>query len=148
MSSFSARIIDQLAENGTINPDDKELYYYGLHQGLIMLANILTTLAIGLLFGMLWSCLIFMAAYMPLRSFAGGYHARTQLMCYLFSIVLTVAVLVFIKYIPWTNLLCILVSVVSGTVIAILAPVEDKNKPLDAVEVRVYQKARVAHSNC
>lgn len=140
MASFSAKIIDHLAENGTINPDDKELYSYGLHQGLLMIANVLTTVVIGLVFGMFWSCIIFMVAYMPLRSFAGGFHARTQLMCYIYSIILTVAVLALVRFIPWTSLLCVIASIISGTLIAVLAPVEDQNKPLDSVEVRVYKK--------
>jgi len=140
MSSFSVRVIDHLAENGTINPDDKELYSYGLHQGILMIANLLTTMAIGIVFGMLWQSVIFMAAYMPLRSFAGGYHARTQLLCYIYSIILTITVLSAIKYIPWTSLYCLITTIVACTVIMFLAPIEDKNKPLDSVEVLVYKK--------
>jgi accessory gene regulator B len=140
MASFSAKITDHLAENGIINSEDKELYSYGLCQGMIMIANILTTLAIGLVFGMLWPSFIFMIAYMPLRSYAGGYHARTQLLCNIFSVLLTIIVLLIIKYLPWTNWLCLIVTFISAAVIAFLAPVEDKNKPLDSTEVRVYKK--------
>lgn len=140
MASFSVKIVDHLAETGIINSEDKELYSYGLYQGIIMVANILTTMLIGLVFGMLWQTAIFMLAYMPIRSFAGGYHARTQFRCSIYSLILILAVLMIIKYIPWTSLSCILVTILSGAVIACLAPVEDKNKPLDFIEIRVYKK--------
>lgn len=140
MASISAKITDHLAENGIINSEDKELYSYGLCQGMIMIANMLTTLVIGLVFGMLWQSVIFTIAYMPLRSYAGGYHARTQFLCNIFSVLLTIAVLLLIKYIPWTNWLCIIITFLSVALIAFLAPVEDQNKPLDSVEIRVYKK--------
>lgn len=78
--------------------------------------------------------------YMPLRIYAGGYHARTQLRCYISSVVLIVAVLLAIEFIPWTNFIVITISIVSGLIIFILSPVEDMNKPLDAAEVKVYGK--------
>jgi len=79
-------------------------------------------------------------AYIPLRIYAGGYHARTHLKCYICSVVLIVSALLAIEFIPWTNFIAITISAISGLIIYILSPVEDKNKPLDAVEVKVYGK--------
>lgn len=141
---FLERIADELASNNVINSEDRELYTYGLRQGLLMLLNILTILIAGEIFGMLWQSVVFMVTYIPLRTYAGGYHARTQLRCYISSVVLIVAVLLGIRFIPWINLVRITVAVISGLVIYILSPVEDMNKPLDAEEVKVHgRKARI-----
>ncbi len=139
-ASFWDKAIDQLVEGNVIKEDDKELYFYGLKQGLIMLANVITIIIIGLIFGMVWQSIIFMVAYLPLRSYAGGYHAKTQIQCYLFSIVLIFAVLFAIKFISWTSLICFSLAFVAGVVIFILAPLEDSNKPLDDTETAVYKK--------
>ena len=49
-----------------------------------------------------------------------------------------------IEFIPWTNFICITISVISALIIFFLSPVEDTNKPLDAAEVKVYgKKARI-----
>ncbi len=138
------RVTDELVSNKIIDSEDSELYTYGLRQGALILLNILTILTVGKMFGMLWESLIFMVTYIPLRTYAGGYHARTQLKCYISSVVLIVAVLLGIRFIPWTNFIIITISIISGLIIYILSPVEDINKPLDAAEVKAYrEKARI-----
>jgi len=138
------RVTDELVSNKIIAPEDRELYTYGLQQGALMLLNILTILFVGRMFGMLWQSVVFMITYIPLRTYAGGYHARTQLGCYISSVVLIVAMLLVIKFIPWTNFILITISIISGLIIYILSPVEDSNKPLDSTEVKVYgKKARM-----
>ncbi|MGF7050755.1 accessory gene regulator B [Paenibacillus sp. DS2015] len=134
------KTIAKLIELGSIKEDEKDLYAYGLQQGLIIILNILTTVAIGLFSGMFWQSILFMAAYLPLRSFAGGYHANTQLLCYLYSIILTSTVLMAIKLIPWTNPMCLGLALFAGVIIFILGPVEDSNKPLDQIEIATYRK--------
>ncbi|WP_019229669.1 accessory gene regulator ArgB-like protein [Sedimentibacter sp. B4] len=138
------RVTDELVSNKIIDSEDCELYTYGLQQGALILLNILTILIVGKIFGMLWESVVFMVTYIPLRTYAGGYHARTQLKCYISSVVLIVTVLLGIRFIPWTNFICITIVIISGLIIYILSPVEDSNKPLDVAEVKVYgKKARM-----
>jgi len=58
-------------------------------------------------------------------------------MCF---VVLIISALLAIEFIPWTNFIVTVVAAISGMIIFILSPVEDMNKPLDAVEVRIYGK--------
>lgn len=46
------KMIAQLIHSGSIREDDKDLYAYGLQQGLFIILNVLTTVAIGLISGM------------------------------------------------------------------------------------------------
>ncbi|WP_069998706.1 accessory gene regulator ArgB-like protein [Cellulosilyticum sp. I15G10I2] len=140
MTHLFERITDLFIHNGIINSEDKELYTYGLQQGLIIIANILTTLFIGLLLGMVWQSIVFMLSYIPLRSFAGGYHAKTQFKCYMLSIVLTTAVLLVIKLIPWTNFMIWGLALSAGMLILIFSPLGDSNKPLDKIEISIYKR--------
>lgn len=140
MNGFIEKYTDKLIAKEIIKSEDKDLYTYGFQQGLIILANILTTILIGFIFGMIWQSVVFMMAYIPLRSFAGGFHAKTPIRCYLYSIVLTSAVLSAVKFIPWSDFMVIGLALVAGIIIFLLAPVADSNKPLDQNEVVVYKK--------
>jgi accessory gene regulator B len=134
------KIAGKMVESGTINAEDKEIYEFGLKYAANIFLNLATTLGIGFVFGMVWQSALFTAAYIPLRSYAGGYHARTPLRCYIFSVVLTVCVLLGMKYLPYNNVLLLSAAFVSGTIIFMLAPVGDENKPLDEIETRVFKK--------
>lgn len=121
-----------------IQGDESALYRYGLVQGFFMVMNLITIVVIGLVAGMLWQSLLFMVVYLPLRSFAGGYHARSQFLCYLYSAILIASVLMIIRFFPWTPWITFGVALLSSGVIFILSPVEDRNKPLDPIEVKTY----------
>ena len=60
--------------------------------------------------------------------------------CYIYSILLMIAVLLAMKYLYIPTFICIIALVISCAVILILAPVEDANKPLDNIEQVVYRK--------
>ena len=136
---LSRRITDQLEENCTISHEDRELYEFGLRQGFTSMLNILTAAAVGAVFGCTLKALLFMGLYIPLRSFAGGHHARTPMICYIQSVVMLVAVCLYIKFVPcgWWEYIVIAAA---AAVIYLLAPVETENKPLDENERRVYRK--------
>ena len=137
---LSERITEWLLANEAIPREDKEIYRYGIQQGMIALVNLGTTMIIGMVFGKLLESLLFMTAYIPLRSFAGGYHAKTAVRCYFFSIVMISAVLWGMRYVTYSSLIFGWLTAISGSVIWFLVPVEDRNKPLDDVEKVVYRK--------
>lgn len=133
-------IVNYFIINGIIEEKEKEIYAYGLHQGLLIILNVATTIIIGILFNMLWESMIFMISYIPLRTYAGGYHARTQCKCYLFSIAIIITSLLLIIIIPTTGFFILSLIITSGITIYVLAPVEDNNKPLDTIEKKSYKK--------
>lgn len=133
-------ITEAMAIHGIIAYEDEELYIYGMMQGLIMIFNIATTIVIGLLLGMVWQSLLLMISYIPLRTYAGGYHARTQIKCYVLSVFLVIGMLLLVKFSSEWNYILPMLSCISGGVIFLLAPLEDVNKPLDAIQKSKYRK--------
>lgn len=134
------RLSERYIKDGIITREEQELFTYGLGQGLIMLSNMVISVIIGLMFGMVWQSIIYMLLYIPIRSYAGGYHSRSQIRCFFLSIILITAVLWGIKYLLWTSFICLIISLIAGSVIFILSPLEDSNKPLEPIEVIVYKK--------
>lgn len=139
IQTLSLNITEQLIKNGVIVREDQEIYSYGLQQGVTMMLNILLSLGIGLAFGMVWQCVIFFIGYTCLRIYAGGYHAKTQLRCHIFSIGIIIIALLMIRYIVWTNISRLVVLLSSGAIIYFLSPMQDANKPLMEAEFKAYK---------
>ncbi|MDE5758537.1 MAG: accessory gene regulator B family protein, partial [Allobaculum sp.] len=76
----------------------------------------------------------------PLRSFAGGIHAKTAKRCYAYSCIMIIVVLLVIKFFPFGIIVCSCLSLISGVIIFLLSPVEAENKKLDALEKSIYKK--------
>ena len=134
------KITESFVAKGIITNEEQDICTYGLRQGTIMFLNVLTTIIIALIFNVLWQCIVFLLAYILLRSYAGGYHAKTQFRCYLFSIAMMIIIAMLIKYIKLNNFTIIIFTLISSVVIFLLAPVADSNKPLDEKETHVYRK--------
>ena len=58
--------------------DDKEIYKYAFNIILSSLIHIATVMILGLCFNLLIESLTFYCAYIVIRKFAGGYHAKRQ----------------------------------------------------------------------
>ncbi len=120
--------------------DENELYIFGVNQFLNMLLNILTALFIGILFGETLRIILFMLAYVPLRSYAGGWHSRTPLRCYIFSVIMLIVVSIGMKYLSVAEWIYYVILAVATLIVFVLSPVEDRNKPLDEIEYKVFKK--------
>ncbi|HIZ76103.1 MAG TPA: accessory gene regulator B family protein [Firmicutes bacterium] len=140
IASFCAKVCDYFVTIGVIESGKKDLYIYGLHQGIVMFFNIITTLLVGCILGMVWQSIVFLLAYIPIRSYAGGYHAKTPVRCYCISVILITATLLAMKYVTLTPATCWGGILGSSALIFILAPIEDKNKPFTPAEKKVFQK--------
>ena len=139
-SSIAEKITMHLEANNAFKSEDREIYRYGIQQGLSIMLNLSTTLLLGVVTGMIWESIIFSAAYMLLRRYAGGFHAKTPARCYIYSSAMVLFALLGIKYVFDSILISICMFIVGSLIIFLFSPVEDKNKPLDASEQLVYQK--------
>lgn len=139
-SSIAEKITIHLESNNAFKSDDRAIYQYGIQQGLSIMLNLSTTLLLGIVTGMIWESIIFLAAYMLLRRYAGGFHAKTPARCYIYSSVMVLLALLGIKYMCNSILISICMFIVGSLIIFLFSPIEDKNKPLDAAEQLVYQK--------
>lgn len=148
LKQISKSLANNLLQSGIISLDDLELYDYGIQLILSILINFVTTILIGIFFDMILETFLFILIYIPLRTYAGGYHAKNHLKCYILSVVIIISYLLTIKYIYISCFISLLIIVVSSGIICILAPVENLNKPLIQSEQRRYGKiSRVISSD-
>ncbi len=128
------KITQKLKENHTINDEHYEICRYGLQQGFSIILNVVSTIVINVALGMLWQAGLFTALYIPLRSHAGVYHANTAIRCYVYSVLLMIAVLLAINHISIPSFICIIALLISF-------------KPLDEMEQVVYKKVTLIINN-
>lgn len=143
LARLAGKIGNNLVHSGVIKKEDAEIYIYGINQILVSVLNVSSALIIGLIFGVFPEIAVFMAAYIPLRSFAGGYHAQTPLRCYIFSVIMLIFVSIGMKYLSIEEWIYYVILAAAALVVLILAPVEDRNKPLDEIEYKVYKSRTI-----
>lgn len=140
---ISEKITNRLIKKDVIGCDDRDIYQYGIERLLMTALNLLTAVLIGTIFVELGQSLVFVAAFMAIRPYAGGYHASTPVRCYLLTSFIIMAVLSVMKYMKFNIFICPVLLAVSSLVILLLAPVESKNKPLDSMEKMFYRKKTI-----
>lgn len=142
-NNFFRKAAAGLAESGNIQEKYIELYAKAMEAALAIGVNLISGLLIGYFCGMWWHCIVLLTAFIPLRSYSGGYHARGYISCYIESCVLLTAALLFIKYgIIQKNMTAEIwqVFLVSVIIIFLLAPLADENKPISEKEAVVFQR--------
>lgn len=145
VANISNRLCDHFVKNDIIEEEDRELYYYGVHQGIVMIINVVSMMIIGAVMGMLPEAILFMAFFIPIRIYAGGYHAKTQLRCYFISMGINVLALLGVRYMPTEWWLAGVIATVTTVLFLILAPSEAENKPLEPYEVIKYKRIARRH---
>ncbi len=134
------QIVSYWCDKSIIAEEDKELYAFGLKQGALVLLNIVTTLIIGVLLGMIVETLLFLFSYMSLRTYTGGYHAETAFTCYVVSSAIIVIALFIIGNVEYSLTSMLALFLINSLCIFFFAPQASKNKPLDNEERRNYRK--------
>lgn len=141
IESLSKKFVQwQIAKN-IISAKDISVYEYSYIVLIGEMTNILIAFIIAAVFRYP-VLLIFLTAYIPLRIFAGGYHEDSSDRCMVFSTITLIIVCIIGKYLYTDDrtLFYLFGELASATVIILLAPVEDHNKPLDKNETKKYRK--------
>lgn len=85
--------------------------------------------------------MIFLLSYIPLRSYAGGYHAKTEQVCFIFSTLLIIVVEIFFSIFFRFNYVELMGFVmISIFLIVINSPFESEKKSLSNGERKFYKR--------
>lgn len=141
MERLVAKITNRLVQRHIIKQSELSIYRYGLENFFIFSLEMMSVFIISIIIGILWETCIYYLSFIPLRIFAGGYHADTRLKCYLISL-LAFGIFSFLLKISSFNLnsyVILVISTFSVIVIYILSPIVHKNKRISAEQV-LYQR--------
>lgn len=140
MSHLSKAILYAIISYGIAKEDERELYEYSIIILLEQVSVWVSLLCIACLVGVLWETIFYIVLFVPIRIYAGGYHARSFLWCYTVSVgaYLLCIILWFNLYI--SNNIMIISVLIASAVILKLSPMADPNKPMDMLEKIKFKK--------
>lgn len=141
MNTVSEKISNVLWEQGILKKDDKNICSYGLDILISSVAEVTAILIISLLVNNFRETAVFFAAFIPLRIFAGGYHAKTRMRCFFVSLAVYAVFSVVVRTIPAGkySLLSIITAPISLAIVLAFAPVVHKNKSASENERKIYR---------
>lgn len=123
MNILAARTADFLVTCGAIKQRDISIYRYGLEVLYLSMLEVLSILLLAVWIGNFFETLLYFAAFIPLRLFAGGYHANTRLECYFVSLGVYGVFSVVVAFATISYLESVLLAMVALAIIWKYAPV-------------------------
>lgn len=123
-----------------LSAEEKEIVLFGLMQGRSLVNSVAVTILLGLLMGLLWESILFVICFLPLRRYAGGFHAKTRRGCLFFSVMIVLAAFFVIKYLRCADWIIAAVSFICLAVLWKMAPVENEKRLLSEEEKAHFGK--------
>ncbi len=81
LNKLSKGIVDWQIQRKYLSNEERELYVYAYEVLINQVINIIAAILIAVLMHALIPVLVFLVCYIPLRSYCGGYHAKTNIGC-------------------------------------------------------------------
>lgn len=133
MKHIGSFIAGTLSEDSQIESDQKHIYAYLFDYIIEQLIFDAVVLIIGVVSGRFVITLCFLAVTIPMRHFAGGFHASTPWMCNILSYgsyILTILITPVLE--PYIHPYWAVVYVLLWGLILFIAPIDTPNKRLNA----------------
>jgi accessory gene regulator B len=142
VKSSANKITTYLIRKETIDSEDYELYQYAFETIVAFIIQMSVILAIGYMFGRFIETVIFLAFYCPIRQFSGGFHAENYRRCLMVFIIIYINNIYIVdKLISLhTNILMVVITLISYIGISFLAPQEHRHNPLSEKERKRYKR--------
>ena len=145
MKNISSGIADMLWTQGIIQEDDIDKCKYGIDLFISSFLEIISILVIAAILGNFIETVLLFVFFIPLRIYAGGYHADAKLKCYFISLVMygfsyTLANITPSEIFVLINVIGTLFSLI---IVLIKAPIIHINKNVNDIERRNYRKISI-----
>ncbi len=132
-------------EKQVVKKEDEEVYAYGMELLYSSILNIALAAIIAIITNTVYPTAAFLTAFIVIRQYIGGYHAKTHLGCMSIFAVVLCCFAVLSRYIPaecevWISMLSVILSIF---LILKFAPVEHPNKPISGKEKSKLKKSGI-----
>lgn len=129
---LAKKTAQKLITLGVASQTNYQIIRFGLELMISSLTGILIVAAISTLCGFPFLWVLFLTAFIPLRTTAGGYHAPTRIMCNIIFAVMYFSCVTVCVFVLLGSISYVVISAVSAVVVFFFSPVEAINKPLNA----------------
>lgn len=141
------KLMHWILQDNKYDGDEEQIIRYGLELVILKVTFTIGALLIGAVMGCFIDCCVFLCAFVYLRSLAGGYHAKTRMLCALESSLLLIGCLLGIKLACVNRaieLIMYIVAVIAAIWVWKNGPVDCENKILENSEkIKIEKKLKV-----
>jgi len=130
---ISLKIIEILDSNNSLSYREKDLISYSLNSILNDLSKVLMLLIIFSFFDLTLEFALITLFSIPIRISAGGYHFKSYLGCFIFTLFYYLSI-IFISKIDFNTSLTVIIYLISSTLLIYFAPYTSKKRE----SLRVY----------
>lgn len=128
-----------IIQHSDVKREDADIIAFGVKYGLITLAEILGMVVISFLMRELIPGAVILIAFISIRVYAGGYHAKTLPRCVVMSTILFTLIILGYKMLYLPIIVKGLIALFLGVLILIFSPVENDNRRLSKNEKKVFK---------
>lgn len=141
MDKFYKKFSLYLSSHNLIKPEDCDIYEYAIKITIHGLLNIITSILIGLFYGMVKECMCLLLTIFVLRKFTGGIHASKYIFCLIYStLIMAISLSIINTLMEFCNPIYFFMIVIMAVVILCsFSPVDNKNKKLSKKEKTFYK---------
>lgn len=139
LNKMAVKITDKLVLKKIVSDDMADIYIYGFELLISFFFSTIGVLIIGIILGRFLQTLMFLATFILLRSFTGGYHASTYAVCSLVTFSLFGVVLLLTEFAFVPLYLYLILGLVGTAIMLLLVPIEHPNKKLSDDQKRKYK---------
>lgn len=136
----------QLQEMGIIRQEERAIYSYGFDALFTALLQMASIFLLAIVVGNFFETFLFFLAFIPLRIYAGGYHAGTRLKCYLLSLANYGVFSLALLFVPgvFYSPLVLCGCVFSAVIVLIYAPIVHANRKASEASKKHYRRVSLA----
>lgn len=133
MENIAKLLTGYLVKNKSIMQEDYEICKYGLLTGIEIFVCVIVCYAIAICLDMFRECTVLLLLFFSLRSFVGGLHMSSFNACFVCSCTVVSLILIMVKYCSLPKVISVFISACGIAIIFFLKPVENKNRPTEAL---------------
>jgi accessory gene regulator B len=147
MDKWIHNYVKENVNRGRIASEDEKLYEYGYTLLFEKLLVFLTAVVIAVLFHAFLEVVLICAAFIPLRTYSGGYHAKSRWQCMILSGGFLVIAILLVKGLSEPILsvpyIYFLAEIIPAWCILKYAPVDTKYRKISEKESKFFKKVSV-----
>lgn len=130
LNKIATSLAKKLISNKTISEEMLDIYVYGFELLISFLFSTTIVIACGMILNRMSQTIAFLCVFIFLRSFTGGYHAKTYLFCSVVTLLTYGIVLLASSLMEVTIIYYVLILIVGIILLIIFAPIKHPNKEI------------------
>lgn len=141
IDNLVTKFVDKQILLGNIKSEEVSVYQYGYTLLLERIINVIIAVCISVVMKNYISVVLFLFAFIPIRTFAGGWHSKKFLLCTVLSnITIILGTILYNKSKSFQLILLIVLESLLFFILAFFSPIESPSKRITQKEQFMYKK--------